>query len=49
MHRDIKWGNILVNNNGKIWLTDFGLAKQFSKQSNLYHTTKVVTLWYRAP
>lgn len=31
MHRDIKWGNILINNNGKICLTDFGLAKQYLK------------------
>jgi len=49
MHRDIKWGNILMNNNGNIKLTDFGLSKSYNKNKIFFHTKKVVTLWYRAP
>ncbi|MEO1856812.1 MAG: serine/threonine-protein kinase [Rubritalea sp.] len=30
MHRDIKPGNILLDHQGKIWITDFGLAQALS-------------------
>ena len=44
MHRDLKWSNILYNNKCEIKLTDFVLAKYYSKESNLNHTQRVVTL-----
>ncbi len=28
IHRDVKPGNLLVDTNGKVWLTDFGLARR---------------------
>ena len=49
IHRDIKCSNILINNNGKIKLGDFGLARNISQNNNKKYTYKVVTLWFRAP
>ena len=47
-HRDIKPGNILINNDGTIKLGDFGLSRSFGS-TNRGFTPEVVTLWYRAP
>lgn len=47
IHRDLKPQNILVANDGRVKLTDFGLAKTYDYEMRL--TTVVVTLWYRAP
>jgi cyclin-dependent kinase 12/13 len=49
MHRDIKCANILMNRQGQIKLADFGLATNYNLQRRGMYTTKVVTLWYRAP
>ena len=50
LHRDIKCSNILMNNQGKIKLADFGLARMISsKDSERPYTNKVITLWYRPP
>ena len=49
IHRDIKCANILINNNGKIKLGDFGLARNINPNQNKKYTYKVVTLWFRAP
>ena len=49
IHRDIKCSNILINNNGKIKLGDFGLARTISPNKSKKYTYKVVTLWFRAP
>ena len=49
IHRDIKCANILINNNGKIKLGDFGLARTIIPNNNKKYTYKVVTLWFRAP
>lgn len=52
MHRDVKPGNILVNNQGVVKVSDMGLCK--FKDGVLYRheedlTDMVVTRWYRPP
>lgn len=50
IHRDIKPGNILVNESGAPQLTDFGLAKQLNGGENITHSGDVVgTPAYMAP
>ena len=47
IHRDLKPQNLLVTRNGRIKITDFGLARIYDFYSLL--TSVVVTLWYRSP
>ncbi|XP_010528375.1 PREDICTED: probable serine/threonine-protein kinase At1g54610 [Tarenaya hassleriana] len=49
IHRDIKASNILVNNEGILKLGDFGLANIITPRNKNQLTSRVVTLWYRAP
>lgn len=50
VHRDIKPGNLLMDNDGKIWITDFGLAKVFDNTSPLSRTGDAIgTPRYMAP
>ncbi|KAF7842804.1 putative serine/threonine-protein kinase [Senna tora] len=52
LHRDIKGSNLLVDNNGKLKIGDFGLATIVERScSNKEQalTSRVVTLWYRSP
>jgi serine/threonine protein kinase len=49
VHRDIKPGNLLIDNQGKLWVTDFGLAK-VGGSTELTMTGDVVgTLRYMSP
>lgn len=47
LHRDIKGSNILIDNEGQLKITDFGLARKVKSESD--YTNRVITLWYRPP
>lgn len=47
LHRDIKGSNILVDNRGRLRITDFGLARRMKRDKD--YTNRVITLWYRPP
>ena len=50
IHRDIKPCNVLIGENGKAWVTDFGLAKRLSANSDLTATGHILgTPGYMSP
>ncbi|MCP3953058.1 MAG: protein kinase [Desulfobacterales bacterium] len=49
LHRDIKPGNLMVEADGGVWITDFGLAKALRPEDKKATTTMVGTPRYIAP
>ena len=49
LHRDIKGSNLLIDGQGMLKIGDFGLANEFDPDKKRPLTSRVVTLWYRAP
>lgn len=49
LHRDLKPGNLLLNADGVLKLSDFGLATVFIGQQGRSYSHQVATRWYRAP
>lgn len=51
MHRDLTPSNCLINHEGKLKISDFGLCRREPSRESLSNTLtpEVITRWYRAP
>lgn len=48
VHRDLKTSNLLYDNQGRLKICDFGMARTCGSPAGAL-TPNVITLWYRAP
>ncbi|XP_049412749.1 probable serine/threonine-protein kinase At1g54610 isoform X1 [Solanum stenotomum] len=49
LHRDVKTSNLLVNKDGILKISDFGLSTFFDPEQSIPLTSRIVTLFYRPP
>lgn len=49
LHRDIKGPNLLLDNEGRLKIADWGLARSWNAANKMGYTNNVITLWYRPP
>ncbi len=49
IHRDLKPGNIIISPEGRVKVTDFGIAKATTEQGHTKAGTRLGTLWYMSP
>ncbi len=50
LHRDVKPGNLLIDREGRLWITDFGLAHFVREESDLTRSGEFIgTLAYGSP
>jgi len=49
IHRDLKPGNIMIAEEGRVKVTDFGIAKATTEKGQTRAGTRLGTLWYMSP
>ena len=49
IHRDLKPGNIMIAEEGRVKVTDFGIAKATTERGQTRVGTRLGTLWYMSP